>query len=1110
MAIATLTVDLVAKLGAIEQDLGRLGTVAQRQADQISGAFAGVRSTLAGLGVATTIGGMVAAFKTAADALDRLNDAADATGASIESLSKLENVARRNGAGIELVEGAVLRMNKALNASDEEGKGAAAVLKALGLNAEELKRQDPAIALQKVAVAFNQFERDGNLARAAQELFGKSIAEVAPFLKDLAEAGTLNATVTARQAEEAEKFNKSIFALQANIGNLARAITADLLPPVNRAIEQMAEGTRIAGGFLNALRVFGTSTLNMDNAGEKIREFTDELATLRAERDRYTKSGTANSLDEALTRAVTAPLDRQIADLQAKIEFARVLQRQAALKGAELLGDTAGERRFAAGGQSLALPPEAKKPSVSREDFSAYEYARQQAQLLGKELESLAKRQAEVYGPMSDMIAGLRRQGAELRRTADQSGLTEDQIADLTASQIEEAATLAELNGAYASQIDAMRAVAEGYRDIAEATREKRIAEALQGTAAGKLEAQRNEMALYADAVERGRISAEQFSEIAASKLGLVAEETRTATGEANIFGQIMSSAFEDAIVDGESLRKVVQSLGKDILRAGIRQGFTQPIGNAAGGFISAALGITPGSAGSSGGSGVGNQLLSSLGMQGINYALGSAGGLVGITQAFGAGLGLTAAEAAAAAGAYSAAGYGATAGAISAGAAAGGGTAAAGAAGSMLSTLAAAAPYIAAVVALVAAFADFKGGTPHAGAVVFGSQTGSQSPSTQAAIDAFYRDPRQNQQFRESDFTKRYNKGIADALSPVAENLAQVFNKITTEFGAGSGFKVGLGFSADGEDKSRGRFSILDSAGNEITDFLRRFSKDAATGMQQFGVAAQQGLLAGLREVDLGGTVNAVLDKSLQGSTDYLTRLSQDQTAALLGLLEGGMLDELFQNVDLASTSWDGINQRIVEFSRVAQLDPLFDRLGISITEFGVDIVGALGGLESAAGLLQQVIDFQSVQADAANLFAGSIRNIKFGVLDDPGKYEFLDKEANRFRDVLASLSDVTLIQDYAAKLNDTINTAFNILSPEQQALYAEDFITRLESASQLTQDRLLVANESRDKIFEQLPDKIEQAVRDGLKPVADAMVTAAREGRTIDIRLPAGLEVG
>src|SRR5207344_1814111 len=97
-------------------------------------------------------------------------------------------------------------------------------LKQIGLDAKALKEIDPAEALRQTARALATFADDGNKARLVQELFGKSIREAGPFLKDLAEQGQLNATVTTEQAKAAETLNKQFFALQTATSDAARAL----------------------------------------------------------------------------------------------------------------------------------------------------------------------------------------------------------------------------------------------------------------------------------------------------------------------------------------------------------------------------------------------------------------------------------------------------------------------------------------------------------------------------------------------------------------------------------------------------------------------------------------------------------------------------------------------------------------------------------------------------------------------------------------------------------------------------------------------------------------------------------------------------------------------
>ena len=61
----------------------------------LQGSAAGVSAALAGIGAGITVGGFITLTKAAIDSLDALNDLKDATGASIENISALEDIARR-------------------------------------------------------------------------------------------------------------------------------------------------------------------------------------------------------------------------------------------------------------------------------------------------------------------------------------------------------------------------------------------------------------------------------------------------------------------------------------------------------------------------------------------------------------------------------------------------------------------------------------------------------------------------------------------------------------------------------------------------------------------------------------------------------------------------------------------------------------------------------------------------------------------------------------------------------------------------------------------------------------------------------------------------------
>lgn len=252
-SLGTLTLDLVARIGGYTKGLDSAEREAKKRAKAIERAFKDAGDVIGTAFAGAAIAGVYATQRIV-DGLDALNDAADATGASIENLSALEDVAARTGTSFDTVTGAVVKFNQSL-ANTKAGDDVANALKAIGLNAAELKRLDPAEALRQTAVALARFADDGDKARLVQELFGKSVREVAPFLKDLAEQGALVATVTTEQAKEAEKFNQQLSALGKNATDAGRALTTDLVRGINEAAKAFKES-----GLLESLKTLFLGT----------------------------------------------------------------------------------------------------------------------------------------------------------------------------------------------------------------------------------------------------------------------------------------------------------------------------------------------------------------------------------------------------------------------------------------------------------------------------------------------------------------------------------------------------------------------------------------------------------------------------------------------------------------------------------------------------------------------------------------------------------------------------------------------------------------------------------------------------------------------------------
>jgi hypothetical protein len=240
---------------------------------------------LGGLGGVLSAGAFVAFARTAISSAAALDDMAEATGASVEGLSRLTDIARIGGQDIGQVETAMVRLTKALAGSDDESKGAGAAFKALGLTMEQLQNSAPDQALEAVARAFAKFEDGAGKTAAALAIFGKSGAQLLPLLKDIAEQSERVASLTGEQAAQAEKLEKNFAALSVSASNYARSLISDLVPALNKFFETANKAG--VGGALDA--TLGYSLRKKLGIGDKniqaeIRQQQDKLDEMEEKR----------------------------------------------------------------------------------------------------------------------------------------------------------------------------------------------------------------------------------------------------------------------------------------------------------------------------------------------------------------------------------------------------------------------------------------------------------------------------------------------------------------------------------------------------------------------------------------------------------------------------------------------------------------------------------------------------------------------------------------------------------------------------------------------------------------------------------------------------------
>lgn len=544
MALATLSIDIVAQLSKMQEGMDKAGRIAERNAAQIEASFAKLRGTASAIGdaLAGAFSGVsvVAFVKANVDALDALNDLKDATGASIENLSALEDIARRNGGTLDDVSGILVKFNGALKEADGKN-GVSQALQAIGLNAAELKRMDPAEALRQTAVALAGFADDGSKARIVQELFGKSIREAGPYLKDLAEAGGLNATVTAKQAEEAERFNKQLFAFQTNVSNASRAIISEMLPAMLRLSETWAKMPK----NIDIKYAEGKSSFS----AKKLQNAVDQLVAMQ---DALDKSPGGNRAYE-----------QRIKELKAEIP---ALQKAAekANESLKALTGPVGHRPLNEGGGKLIIP--------------------KLGDLGGKPiLPKPIKTQAIVYD-QPQMPESLK-DALKLIQATDV-----EKVRELRA-QLTELITLKEAGQGGPGLETAMQTLQDqilAFTPAQQAANEEvaRFNALLAATPTSQTEAAQADMLLLAKAFEAGQISVEQFTEAVQTRLGTLPQDVAPAVEQISEFTKQFAHNVQDALGDTvlSTLKGDFDNIGQmwaDMLLKMSAQAIAADIGNA-------------------------------------------------------------------------------------------------------------------------------------------------------------------------------------------------------------------------------------------------------------------------------------------------------------------------------------------------------------------------------------------------------------------------------------------------------------------------------------------------------------------------------------------------
>lgn len=526
MSLATLSIDIVARLASLQDGLDKAGRLSAKRAADIENQWKriGAAATAVGAALAGAFAGVsfVGFIRSQADAVDAMNDVRDATGASIENISALDDIARRTGATLEGdVAPALVKFNQLLK--DADGKNSSSlILKEIGLNAEELRRMDPAEALLEVSKALATYESDGNKARVMQELFGKSAAQLAPFLNDLAEAGKLVGSVTTEQAQAAEEFNKKLAALDTELNVVGRSIANGVIPELSALLNAMTDGAKGAGDYSTAVATIVEplqwAVRAASGAAFAIERYGRAWGALVASGAQFAQGNLAGA------RSIVEEF--RIESEQALATFSDFQRSVAAGAGGGSTSLTAGDfaRMDRANGGTRRLgnvPAAVRDPRRSRTDVVVF------GPELPKELEAA---QQAIEATDLNKVAELRAQLQGL--LAIRSGASDTTAVDAAIAEV----TL---------KIEELNPAAK--------TAEERLArfyELLDATPSKELEKAREDMQILAEKFNEGRINAEQFNEAATARLGLIGDSMDKVNKELDEFTKSAAQNIQGALAD--------------------------------------------------------------------------------------------------------------------------------------------------------------------------------------------------------------------------------------------------------------------------------------------------------------------------------------------------------------------------------------------------------------------------------------------------------------------------------------------------------------------------------------------------------------------------------
>lgn len=198
------------------------------------------------------------AVKTATDMGSNLDDMAQRTGLSVESLSQLGYAAGQTDTSLDSLQGGLKSMAKFADDVAAGAEGAIEALGRLGLTAGEFLTMTPEQRFKALADGISGIVDPSMRAAAALDIFGRAGLDLLPLLDQgssgitamMREADALGLTVSRLDAEKAAKFGDQLAALSAILKMVLFNLGSSLIEPLATVVGWLQRAAQVVAEFL--------------------------------------------------------------------------------------------------------------------------------------------------------------------------------------------------------------------------------------------------------------------------------------------------------------------------------------------------------------------------------------------------------------------------------------------------------------------------------------------------------------------------------------------------------------------------------------------------------------------------------------------------------------------------------------------------------------------------------------------------------------------------------------------------------------------------------------------------------------------------------------------